>query len=98
MEPSAHVDTFARDNLPPQDQWPVLLLDHPDVSYPKRFNCATEVLDATIAAGHGDGVAIWSEVDDKPHGTTYRELRETVDRWAHVLVEDMGLVPGNRVL
>lgn len=98
MEPSAHVDTFARDNLPPQDQWPVLLLDHPDVSYPKRFNCATELLDATIAAGHGDRVAIWSEVDDKPHGTTYRELRETVDRWAHVLVEDMGLVPGNRVL
>lgn len=98
MEPSAHVDTFARDHLPPQDQWPVLLLDQPDVSYPKRFNCATELLDATIAAGHGDRVAIWSEVNDTPRGTTYNELRAMVDRWAHVLVADMGLVPGNRVL
>ena len=98
MEPSAHVDTFARDNLPPQDQWPVLLLDHPDVSYPKRFNCATELLDATIAKGHGERVAIWSEHDGTPHGTTYNELRAIVDRWAHVLVEDMHLQPGNRVL
>jgi len=98
MEPSAHVDTFARDNLPPQEQWPVLLLDHPDVAYPKRCNCATELLDGTIAAGHGDRTAIWSELGDQPHGTTYRELREIVDRWAHVLVEDMALVPGNRVL
>ena len=98
MEPSAHVDTFARDHLPPQDQWPVLLLDQPDVSYPKRFNCATELLDATIAAGHGDRVAIWSEVNDTPRGTTYNELRAMVDRWAHVLVADMSLVPGNRVL
>ena len=98
MEPSAHVDTFARNNLPPQDQWPVLLLDHPDVSYPKRFNCATELLDATIAKGHGERVAIWSEHDGTPHGTTYNELRAIVDRWAHVLVEDMHLQPGNRVL
>lgn len=98
MQPSAHVDTFARDNLPPQDQWPVLLLDCPDVSYPQRLNCATELLDATIAAGHGHRVAVWSEVDDAPHATTYLELREMVDRWAHVLVEDMGLVPGNRIL
>ena len=50
MEPSAHVDTFARDNLPPQDQWPVFLLDNPDVAYPARFNCATELLDRTIEA------------------------------------------------
>ena len=98
MEPSAHVDTFARDNLPPQEQWPVLLLDHPDVCYPKRFNCATELLDATIANGHGDRVAIWSEHDGTPHGATYNELRAIVDRWAHVLVEDMHLQPGNRVL
>ncbi|PMS15091.1 2-aminobenzoate-CoA ligase [Trinickia dabaoshanensis] len=98
MQPSAHVDTFARDNLPPQDQWPVLLLDCPDVSYPDRLNCATALLDDTIAAGHGNRVAIWSEVDDKPQGTTYDALREMVDRWAYVLTQDMGLVPGNRIL
>ncbi|MGN6317400.1 AMP-binding protein [Trinickia sp.] len=98
MEPSAHVDTFARDNLPPQDLWPVLLLDQPDIAYPKRLNCATELLDATIAAGHGARVAIWSDDGGAPRGTSYLELKAMVDRWAHVLVEDMALVPGNRVL
>src|SRR5258708_6560778 len=98
MEPSAHVGTFARDNLPPQDQWPVFLLDNPDVAYPARFNCATELLDATIEAGHRDRPAIWSEVDGKPQATTYGELLALVNRSAHVLVDEMGLQPGNRVL
>ncbi|RFU48471.1 AMP-binding protein [Paraburkholderia sp. DHOC27] len=98
MEPSAHVDTFARDNLPPQDQWPVFLLDNPDVAYPARINCATELLDRTIAAGHGDRPAIWSEVDGAARATTYNELLALVNRSAHVLVDEMGLRPGNRVL
>jgi 2-aminobenzoate-CoA ligase len=98
METSAHVDTFARDNLPPQEQWPVFLLDNPDVTYPARLNCATELLDRTVEAGHRDRPAIWSEVDGQPHATTYGELLALVNRSAHVLVEDMGLQPGNRVL
>ncbi|WP_133646325.1 AMP-binding protein [Paraburkholderia flava] len=98
MEPSAHVDTFARDHLPPQSQWPEFLLDNPDVRYPARFNCATELLDGTIAAGHRDRPAIWSDVDGVPHATTYGELLERVNRTAHVLVEKLGLKPGNRVL
>ncbi|TDN62619.1 AMP-binding protein [Paraburkholderia sp. BL10I2N1] len=98
MEPSAHVDTFARDNLPPQEQWPVFLLDNPDVTYPARLNCATELLDRTVVAGHRDRPAIWSEVDGQPHATTYGELLTLVNRSAHVLVENLGLKPGNRVL
>ncbi|HKT97651.1 MAG TPA: AMP-binding protein [Paraburkholderia sp.] len=98
MQPTAHVDTFARENLPPEAQWPVLLLDNPDVAYPARLNCAAELLDRAIEAGHGNRPAIWSEVDGKPQATTYVQLRELVDRGAHVLVEDMGLKPGNRVL
>jgi 2-aminobenzoate-CoA ligase len=98
MEPSAHVDTFARDNLPPQDQWPVFLLDNPDVAYPPRMNCATELLERTIEAGHRDRPAIWSDVDGKPQATTYGELLALVNRSAHVLVDEMGLRPGNRVL
>ena len=98
MEPSAHVDTFARDNLPPQDQWPVFLLDNPDVAYPARFNCATELLDRTIEAGHGERPAVWSLVDGEPRATTYNELLAMVNRSAHVLVDEMGLQPGNRVL
>jgi 2-aminobenzoate-CoA ligase len=98
MEPSAHVDTFARDNLPPIDQWPVMRLDDRELLYPARFNCAAVLLDGAIDAGQGERVAIWSEVDGRAQATTYRALREMVDRWAHVLVDDLALQPGNRVL
>src|SRR5215469_16088725 len=98
MEPSAHVDTFARDNLPPLDQWPVFLLDNADVAYPARVNCATELLDRTIEAGHRDRPAIWSDDNGVPKATTYGELLAMVNRSAHVLVDEMGLQPGNRIL
>ncbi|WP_321885311.1 AMP-binding protein [Paraburkholderia bannensis] len=98
MQPTAHVDTFARDHLPPESQWPVLLLDNADVAYPARLNCAAQLLDDAIASGHGNRPAIWSEVDGQPQATTYTQLRELVDRSAHVLIEDMRLQPGNRVL
>lgn len=98
MQPTAHVDTFAHDNLPPENQWPVLLLDNPDVAYPARLNCAAELLDRAIEAGHGDRPAVWSDNNGTPHATSYLQLRELVDRSAHVLAEDMGLQPGNRVL
>jgi 2-aminobenzoate-CoA ligase len=98
MQPTAHVDTFARDHLPPEAQWPVMLLDNPDVNYPARMNCAVELLDRAIGSGHGDRPAIWSDIDCKPHATTYSELQALVNRSAHVLVDEMGLRPGNRVL
>ncbi|MBM7053766.1 AMP-binding protein [Streptomyces durocortorensis] len=91
----AHTDTFARDHLPPPEQWPELLLDDPAPRYPDRLNCGHELLDRTVeeygadrpALRSGDG-SVWS----------YGELRETVDRIAHVLTDDLGVVPGNRVL
>ncbi|GAB3629824.1 2-aminobenzoate-CoA ligase [Pandoraea terrae] len=98
MERSGHLDTFARDNLPPAEQWPEFLLDNPDVAYPARINCAAELLDRTIDEGRGDAPAIYSVENGVRTVTTYRGLREMVDRIAHVLRADMGLVPGNRVL
>ncbi|MEK6292781.1 MAG: AMP-binding protein, partial [Paraburkholderia tropica] len=98
MQPTAHVDTYARDHLPPESQWPALLLDNPDVTYPARLNCAAELLDRAIESGYGARPAIWSEVDGQPRATTYSQLRELVDRSAHVLIDDMKLQPGNRVL
>ncbi|WP_404948862.1 AMP-binding protein [Streptomyces sp. ARC14] len=93
--PGAHTDTFARDHLPPPEQWPKLLLDDPGLRYPARLNCGYELLDRTVeergpdrpALRSADG-GVWS----------YGELRETVDRIAHVLTDDLGVVPGNRVL
>ena len=63
-------------------------------AYPARLNCAAELLDATVAAGHGERT-----VFHFPGGRwTYAELLATSNRIARVLVEDLGLVPGGRVL
>ena len=45
MSRSAHVDTFARDSLPPREQWPNFLFDLPELQYPERLNCVSELLD-----------------------------------------------------
>jgi 2-aminobenzoate-CoA ligase len=92
--PSAHVDTFARDNLPPPEQQPKYLFDLPELQFPTQLNCATELLDRHVAQGHGDRVCIRA-----PGLTwTYADLQDKANRIANVLVHDMGLVPGNRVL
>jgi 2-aminobenzoate-CoA ligase len=93
LGPSAHEDTFCRDNLPPLEQWPVL--DLGSLDYGERINCATELLDATIDRLGPERPCVRS-----PGGTlwSYGELRAHANRIARVLVEDLGLVPGNRVL
>ncbi len=94
MSYTSHVDTFARDNLPPRDQWPELIFEIPEVQYPDRINCAVELLDKHVANGRGDHPVIHNA-----NGTiTYAQMLEQVNRVAQVLTEDMGLVPGNRVL
>ncbi|WP_418319984.1 AMP-binding protein [Piscinibacter sakaiensis] len=94
-EKSAHVDTFARDNLPPPEQQPEFLFELPELQFPPRLNCATELLDRHVDEGRGDRPCVMA-----PGGPrwTYAELLDKADRIAHVLVNEMGLVPGNRVL
>ena len=91
---TAHIDTFAADHLPPRDQWPEFLFDAPDLQFPVQLNCASELLDRWVAAGQGDRLCIQGQ------GVrwTYADLQAQANRIARVLVEDMGLVPGNRVL
>ena len=95
LEPSAHVDTFCRDNLPPREQWPEFLFEVPQVRYPRRLNCVTELLDAT-AARLGPTRRCLVEPDGK--SLTYGEVAQQVDRLANALTGPLGLVPGNRVL
>lgn len=95
---SGHVDGFARAHLPPMDQWPVMNLTGV-YDVPARMNAAVELLDRAIAAGHGGRVAlVTADEDGSWHETTYAELGAQVDALAHVLVTEMGLVSGNRVL
>lgn len=98
MEYSAHQDSFARDHLPPQDEWPEFLLEGPDVNYPKRLNCAGQLVDAMVLEGKGDRVALRWRDGDQAQSMTYAELRALSNRIAHVLLDEMKLVPGNRVL
>ena len=94
MTYSAHVDTFARDNLPPRRQWPEFLFQLPELKYPARMNCATELLDKPVTRGRGQRIALRS-----PDGEcTYTQLFTQANRLAHVLVREMALKPGNRVL
>ena len=58
MTYTAHVDTFARDHLPPREQWPDLIFELPELKYPERVNCAVELLDRNVVNGHGARVAI----------------------------------------
>lgn len=91
---TAHIDTFAARNLPPRDQWPEFLFDAPELQFPAQLNCATELLDRWVERGQGDRLCVqgagvrWS----------YADLQAQANRIARVLVDDLGLVPGNRVL
>jgi len=93
--PSAHVDHFVQAALPPRELWP--RMDYsgiPELQYPDRLNCAVELLDRSIDNGWGDRVAFRAPLGQ----CTYRELNDRANRVARVLVEDLQLAPGNRVL
>ncbi|WP_127114354.1 AMP-binding protein [Shimia sediminis] len=92
LKPSAHTDTFSRDNLPDEATWPDLLLAGFD--YPDRLNAAVELTDAMVDKGFGDHTALIGNGRRR----TYKELTDWTNRLAHVLVEDLKVKPGNRVL
>jgi 2-aminobenzoate-CoA ligase len=94
LGPSAHVDTFTRDSLPPFDQWPDILLDRPEFQYPERLNVGVELTDRLVEKGFGDHTALIGNGRRR----TYKELADWSNRLAHALVEYYGIKPGNRVL
>ena len=94
LRPSLHRDTFARENLPPEDQWPVLEFSLPQLRVSDPFNCGAWLLDDALAGAQPpkpaifQGDTVWS----------YAELAAQTNRLCHVLTEELGVVPGNRVL
>ena len=95
LSPSAHVDSFTRDHLPPARLWPTIEFTTPELHYPDRLNAAAELIDAPTAAFGADRPALHT-----PDGETwtYGRLRTRANQVAQVLTEDLGLVPGQRVL
>jgi 2-aminobenzoate-CoA ligase len=99
MASSAHVDTFARDHLPPAGAMPELLFELPELQQlPERLNVAAALLDRWVEQGQGGRLCVQGEWRGEPVRWTYAELQAQANRIARVLVEDLGLVPGNRVL
>ena len=95
---TAHLDTFAADHLPPRDQWPDFRFELPELQYPERINCGELLLDAQVELGHARRRAIGAMVGGRPVFATYEQLLAQVNRIANALVNDLRLVPGNRVL
>jgi 2-aminobenzoate-CoA ligase len=91
---TTHVDPFVRESLPPRDLWPDLLYDLPELRYPPQTNVVSEILDSHVRDGRGDRPCL---VGDS-FSFSYRELQHTANRIAAVLVEDLDVVPGSRVL
>jgi 2-aminobenzoate-CoA ligase len=87
-------DRFVHDRLPPPPQWPQLVFDRPELQFPAQLNLVEELLDKAQAKGFGERPLLRSSQTV----LTYSAVREQVDRICRVLVEDLGLVPGNRVL
>jgi 2-aminobenzoate-CoA ligase len=94
LSPSAHTDTFCRDNLPPRDQWPDLRFDLPELRYPERLNCGEALLDAAVARFGPDRPCLRTPTET----WTYGDLLRRANQAAQVFTDDFGLVPGNRVL
>jgi 2-aminobenzoate-CoA ligase len=95
LSPSAHVDSFTRDHLPPEREWPTIEFTTPELHYPERLNAGTELIDFPAATFGVDRPALRT-----PSGETwsYGKLRTRANQVAQVLTEDLGLVPGQRVL
>jgi 2-aminobenzoate-CoA ligase len=94
LDASCHVDTFARDHLPPRDQWPVMhAAGLPDLRYPTKLNAAVELLDAMVDRGFGSHPCL----REPGESWSYAQLLEHANRIANRLVSE-GMVPGERVL
>ncbi len=94
MLTSHFTDTFGRDHLPKESAWPVFNFSQPELQYPERLNAAAALLDDQVANGFGDAIAL----RNNQASCTYYQLFVRVNQIAHVLINDLKLVAGNRVL
>ena len=92
LGPTAHIDTFSRDNLPKKSEQPDFLLS--DYHYPDFLNASEELTDVMVGKGFGDNTALIGNGRRR----TYKELTDWTNKLANALVENYGVQPGNRVL
>lgn len=89
------VDTFAKDHLPAPADLPEFVWSGLKQPVPQRLNVAAVLLDQRVAQGQGDRLCL---VGSDGTRWTYAQLQSEVNRIARVLVDRLGLIPGQRVL
>ncbi|TAF09475.1 MAG: 2-aminobenzoate-CoA ligase [Flavobacteriia bacterium] len=88
-------DNFAHLSLPISELQPeYTFLDLPQFQQPEMLNCVDRLLDSHIREGRGNNSCIRTFEET----WTYQDLFEKANQIAHVLVGDLGLQSGNRVL
>ena len=88
-------DSFAHNSLPSVDIQPdYLFLDLPQFQRPEMLNCVERLLDNHIKQGRGNNPCIRNFETT----WTYKDLYEKANQIAHVLIDDLKLQSGNRVL
>ena len=94
MRYSAQTDRFVHDRLPPPAQGPRLDYKLPELQLPAQVNLVQALFEGAARRGLADRPLLRS-----PRRTlSYAQAQLEVARIAQVLVQDHGLVPGNRVL
>ena len=88
------IDNFTYKHLPSKELQPDYLLEFPQFQHAEMLNCVERLLDFHIENGNGDAVCIRTFEET----WSYTDLYEKANQIAHVLVDDLGLVSGNRVL
>ena len=94
MSVSAQVDRFVHQRLPAPAQMPQLLFDAPELQFPAQLNAVEELLDKAAHKGFASRPLLRSDTLT----LSYAQTLDRVNRIAWVLVQDFGLVAGNRVL
>ncbi|WP_240723583.1 AMP-binding protein, partial [Flavobacterium sp. J27] len=90
-----YIDNFAHDNLPSKELLPQYsFLDLPQFKRPENLNCVENLLDIHIKNGNGNAICIRTFEET----WTYQDVYEKANQIAHVLIDNLGLVSGNRVL
>lgn len=91
---TTQIDRFVHDRMPAAADLPQMLYELPELQFPGRLNAIVELLDRHVAGGHGERALL----RDARGVLTYAQVLDRVNQTARVLIEDFGLVTGNRVL
>lgn len=91
---SVPVDPWIANRLPEPASWPEFCYDLPELQYPEVLNAADDLLDRHLRIGNGERLCLRSLTQR----WTYAHTVDVVNQIAHVLVDEAGIIPGNRIL